>query len=228
MKPFTGILKNKLEEHIKTREEQQGFRRNRSTTDAIFTALAYMCFIDMTKAFDRHSNTRRNQTGSGLSPSLFNILMDTTRKAMTSMNQGYRINTKRISTICYANDAAIIAENEDDLQRQLFRFHQISHRLKMTISINKAKGMKIAREPVRCKLAIEDKIIEQVLQFRYLGVDLSSSHDPVKDPRSKINKAAGWANQYMRTKSNVKIYKTCVRPIMTYGIEIREATHKTK
>ncbi|XP_019765820.1 uncharacterized protein LOC109541399 [Dendroctonus ponderosae] len=30
------ILKNKLEEHIEKSEEQQGFRRNRSTTDAIF------------------------------------------------------------------------------------------------------------------------------------------------------------------------------------------------
>jgi len=42
-------------------EEQQGFRKNRSTTDAIFIIRqivinripAYMCFIDLSKAFDR-------------------------------------------------------------------------------------------------------------------------------------------------------------------------------
>jgi len=33
---FTGILKGRLETQLTNREEQQGFRRNRSTTDAIF------------------------------------------------------------------------------------------------------------------------------------------------------------------------------------------------
>jgi len=36
MKLFTGILKERLETQITNREEKQGFRRNRSTTDAIF------------------------------------------------------------------------------------------------------------------------------------------------------------------------------------------------
>jgi len=36
MKLFTGISKERLETEITNSEEQQGFRRNRSTTDAIF------------------------------------------------------------------------------------------------------------------------------------------------------------------------------------------------
>ncbi|CAG9839125.1 unnamed protein product [Diabrotica balteata] len=32
----------------------------------------------------------------------------------------------------------------------------------------------------------------------------------------------------MRTDSKIRIYKTCIRPIMTYGIEVREDTNKTK
>jgi hypothetical protein len=54
-----------LLQHIQPREEQQGFRKNRSTIDAIFIVrqiaenttefnrTAYLCFIDLTKAFDR-------------------------------------------------------------------------------------------------------------------------------------------------------------------------------
>jgi len=65
MKVFTGILKKRLETQLTNREEQQGFRRKRSTTDAIFiikqlkeksiefNTPAYVCFIDLTKAFDR-------------------------------------------------------------------------------------------------------------------------------------------------------------------------------
>lgn len=36
------------------------------------------------------------------------------------------MNNKNISIIYFADDVAIIAESEDDLQRQLFKLHQIT------------------------------------------------------------------------------------------------------
>lgn len=292
MKLFTGILKERLETQITNKEEQQGFRRNRSTTDAIFiikqlkeksiefNTPAYVCFIDLTKAFDRvrlydivnilmareapdtivraiHNLNMNNRTrvkagdtyteeiptpggirqGDSLSPFLFNLLMDRIIEEVSSLNIGYRMGQKRISMVCYADDAAIFAETEDDLQKQLHRFYQVSQAMNMTISTEKTKSITFAKDPVRCKLVVQDKIIEQVSQFKYLGMDLSSHHDPAKDLRSQINKATAmsgclrqtiWANEYMRWDSKVKIYKTCIRPIMTYGIETREETNKTK
>jgi len=44
---------------------------------------------------------------------------------------------KRISMACYADDAAIFAETEDDLQRQLHKFCQVSQAMNMTTSIEK-------------------------------------------------------------------------------------------
>ena len=44
------------------------------------------------------------------------------------------------------------------------------------------------KELLICKLVVEDKLIEQVMQFRYLGVDISSAHDLANDMRSQINK----------------------------------------
>lgn len=58
IKLFTKIIKEKMEAHITNREEQQGFRRNRSTTNAIFiikqvkekaikfNTPVYVCYID--------------------------------------------------------------------------------------------------------------------------------------------------------------------------------------
>jgi len=108
---------------------------------------------------------------------------------------------KRISMICYADDSAIFA---DDLQRQLQKFWQVSQAMNMTISIEKTKSITFAKDPVRCKLVVQDQIIEQVSQFKYLGMYLSSYHDAVKDLRSQINKASAmsgclrqriWANE---------------------------------
>lgn len=39
-------------------------------------------------------------------------------------NMGYRMNNKLISIVSYADDAAILAENEDYLQQQLLKFYQ--------------------------------------------------------------------------------------------------------
>jgi len=85
-------------------------------------------------------------------------------KEVSSLNMGYRMGqNKRISMVCYADDAAIFVETEDDLQRQLRNLCQDSQAMSMTISIEKTKSI-----------------------------------------------------------------QTCIRPIMTYGIETREETNKTK
>jgi len=64
LKLFTKVTLSKLLQYTQPREEQQGFRRNWSTTDAIFIVhqiaeksiefnhTAYMCFVNLTKAFD--------------------------------------------------------------------------------------------------------------------------------------------------------------------------------
>ena len=65
LKLLTKVTLSKLLQYTQPREEQQGFWRNQSTTDAIFIVrqiaeksiefnhMAYMCFVDLTKAFDR-------------------------------------------------------------------------------------------------------------------------------------------------------------------------------
>lgn len=292
MKLFTHILKRKLEAQIQNREEQQGFRRNRSTTDALFiikqlkekaieyNVPAYLCFVDLTKAFDKvrltdvinllkekespdnlvkviHCLNTGNYTkikagdnytknirtpggirqGDSLSPFLFNLIMDKIIEEVAAMGLGYRMGRNKISIICYADDAVIIAETENDLQRQLHKLYLAAAKLNMNISVEKSKCMTLTREPRRCKLVVQDQAIEQVAKFKYVGMDISDHHNPVNDLRSQINKATAiagclrqvvWANKYMRIDSKVKIYKTCVRPIMTYGIEVREETTKTK
>jgi len=45
---------------------------------------------------------------------------------VTSLNSGYKMNSRTIKMICYADDATIFAESENVLQRQLFKFYQIS------------------------------------------------------------------------------------------------------
>ena len=107
----------------------------------------------------------------------------------------------------------------------------------MNISTSKTKCVIFTKEPLRSKLVMEDKPTEQVMQFRYLTVDISNAQDSAKDLRSQINKTSALSeflrdivqpNPYMRTDSKIGIYKTCIRPIITYGTEMCEDTDKMK
>lgn len=57
---------------------------------------------------------------------------------------------KRRRINCYVEDTALITDNEDDLQRQLFRFPKDCNKFDLTISPVKTKII-----PLRCKLELQ-------------------------------------------------------------------------
>lgn len=131
----------------------------------------------------------------------------------------------------------LIAENEDDLQRLLYGFVNTASTFNMQVSIEKTQLMIISKEPIRCKLEMNNKIIQQVMKFNYLGVITSSDRDLIGEVHIQANRAnriAGylrdivWRNQHISIKSKVRIYKTCIRPVLTYAAEARADTAKTK
>ncbi|XP_056642605.1 general transcription factor II-I repeat domain-containing protein 2A-like [Diorhabda sublineata] len=84
---------------------------------------------------------------------------------------------KDIRILCYGDDAVLIAENEDGLQRLLFKFNTTAKSLKMKISAAKIKCMITSKTPIRCKLVVDDEIIQQEMKFKYPGPDISGSGD---------------------------------------------------
>ncbi|KAL6421492.1 hypothetical protein ACFW04_011244 [Cataglyphis niger] len=94
---------------------------------------------------------------------------------------------RSLRILCYADDAIIVAENEDDLQRLLNKFKTTAERFNMFISLKKTQVM----------LMINNHIIEQVMDFNYLGVETSSDRYLANEARTQANKAARIAN-YLR------------------------------
>ncbi|KAJ4445342.1 hypothetical protein ANN_07147 [Periplaneta americana] len=95
----------------------------------------------------------------------------------------------------------------------------------------------LSQNPIRCKLELEKQIIEQMMCFQYLGFQLSSSgllQNEIINQVTKANRVSEylndniWRNKYLHIEPKVRIYKTVVRPILTYAVEIRPETAKTK
>lgn len=55
----------------------------------------------------------------------------------TKILKEYRLNNNKINIICYADDALLIADTEDNLQRLLHRIVTAAKTYKMTVSTNK-------------------------------------------------------------------------------------------
>jgi hypothetical protein len=98
--------------------------------------------------------------GDSLSPLIFNIIMNEIIKGIKGM-RGYRTGESMINLVVYADDVVLIAENEDDLQRMLFKFNNVCKKFNILITNQKTKTMVIAKHPVRCKLVNDNEITEQ-------------------------------------------------------------------
>ena len=81
---------------------------------------------------------------------------------------GYRMGSEEINTVCYADDIALIGNTEYDLQRLLYNFHFSCFKFNMKISIHKTKAMTISEEHTRCKLEIDGRMIEQIMEYNYV------------------------------------------------------------
>jgi len=71
----------------------------------------------------------------------------------------------------------------------------------------------------------------------YFGVQITSSKDLTTEVRHQAIKASRisgwlnetiWSNKYLRTEAKVRIYKSIVRPTLTYAAETRTDTAKTR
>jgi hypothetical protein len=81
------------------------------------------------------------------------------------------------------------------------------------------------KHPRRSKIVIDNKIMEHVSHFNYLGCDVSYNYDA--DLRIKLNKFQYMCGTIKRTLTNktrkdtqLKFYKVMVVPTLLYGYEI--------
>jgi len=83
---------------------------------------------------------------------------------------GFKLSkNQQLPTLLFADEQVIIADTVDNLQRAAHKLNQIITEYGLTISVQKKKSMAFSgRDPVRTKIVIDNKIIEEVNSFNYL------------------------------------------------------------
>ena len=127
--------------------------------------------------------------------------------------------------LLYADDQVIIADTQDNLQKAAHKLNQIITKCGLTVSVQKTKLMLFKGcDPVRTKIVIDNKIIEQVNLFNYLG---NISYERELDIDNKLHyylKITGILNNVFRLqkilkKTRIKLYNTLAHPVLLYGNE---------
>ena len=102
-----------------------------------------------------------------------------------------------MNTIPYADDHILMATSEDELQTVAYHLNLTARKYKMTISSTKTKSMATCgNHTQRVKIVINDNIIEQVTDFKYLGYRISEYKSDLEDKLQTYNKMSPYSSIY--------------------------------
>ena len=156
--------------------------------------------------------------GSALSPLLFIIYMDRVVKDIAA---------EGIETLSYADDVALVAEAEELLQNCVTEWCRVLEKYGMKMNTTKSEVMVLSKVKRECNIVAGEQKLKEVNTFKYLGVNFNDTGIMEKelDARlAKYSKNVGLLYPLLKErdipeKVKVTIYKTVLRPILTYGCE---------
>jgi len=124
--------------------------------------------------------TRSVKTGRGvrqgccLSSILFNLYSECLTKDALEEFGDFKIGRQIIHTVKYADDLVLLAKEEKVLQDMIDKLTEVGRCYGMEINVEKTKVMRISRQPFPVKIMMDQKQLENVESFKYLGSILTN------------------------------------------------------
>ena len=166
--------------------------------------------------------------GSALSPYLFNLIMDVISA---------EVRDKAPLSMLFADDIILSSSQHENVEKKLEEWRKVMEDRGLKISRRKTEHLQYNKEGDGC-IKLHDQELNRVKKFRYLGLTLAE--DGELDAEVDLRIQASWKNWRKlsgvlcnrRLSSRLKgmIFKTVVRPTMTYGTEtwIIKKSHKRR
>jgi hypothetical protein len=139
---------------------------------------------------------------------------------------GIQLNKRKyINTILYAGDQILMATSEDDLQKMVYDLNLLARKYNMIISSTKTKSIATCGNQIqRVKIVINDKIIEQVTEFKYLGYCISEYKRDLEDKLQTYNKINGTIRRHfgiqMTKEAKLRIHNITAKAALKFGSEV--------
>ena len=189
-----------------------------------------ICGSNLTDQFSIKSGVRQ---GCILSPILFCLCIDWMMKRVTAIEKrGIKWTFQEcLEDLDYADDITLISQRFQDLQTKTTDLAATAQQIGLMINTNKTKVMKINAKQ-HLALMIDNRQVEEVDDFTYLGSKITSDGNSEKDVQQRINKARGafaalgniWKSTKLKTNTKLKIFRSNVLGVLLYGAESWKVT----
>ena len=112
--------------------------------------------------------------GCCLSPTLFNLYSECLTKEALEGFGDFKIGGRIIHTVKYADVLVLLAKEEQVLQDMIDKLIEIGGCYGMEMNVETTKVIRISRQPFPVKIMIDQKQLENVECFKYLGSILTN------------------------------------------------------
>ena len=139
----------------------------------------------------------------------------------------FKIGGQIIHTVKYADDLVLLAKEEKMLQDMIDKLIEIGRCNGMEMKVEKTKVMRISRQPFPVKIMIDQKHLEYVESFKYLGSILTNDGRCACEIKSSIAMAKAVFNKKralftctLDLKLRKKLIKCYIWSMALYGAAI--------
>lgn len=194
------------------------------------------CFIKLstqkTKTFQYLRGVRQ---GCILSPLLFNLFLNDLPKALDNTNRTDPFilpNGEKLTSLLYADDLVLLSKSSEGLQNCINVVSSFCESWHLTVNHKKSKVLIFSRKRSKTisekKLTLNNKHLEIVQEFTYLGVKISATgnfkiHQTQSKEKAlhaffKLTKTIDFKR--LKPKQATNLFDTLISPILTYGCEV--------
>ena len=178
--------------------------------------------------------------GENMSPFLFSIYLNdlhgfllnanleglSTVSSMIEMKLGQYL---KLFTLLYADDTVLMAESAEDLQTQLNSFNDYCKKWNLKVNVDKTKIIVFgSRNAGNLEFKYNDRVIDIVNEFNYLGIMFSSSGSFLKAKQKQLTKANKAIYEVLKKgrlhnlsiQCQLELFDRIIQPILLYGCEV--------
>ena len=138
----------------------------------------------------------------------------------------FKIGGQIIHTVKYADDLELLGKEEKVLQDMIDKLIETGRCYGMEMNVEKTKVMRISRQPLPVKIIVDQKQLENVESFKYLGSILTTDGRCTCEIKCRIvmakaafNKKRTLFTRTLNLELRKKLVKCYVWSIALYGAE---------
>ena len=139
----------------------------------------------------------------------------------------FKIGGRIINKVIFADDTAIIAKTQEELQDMVNRLFDTGRKYGMEININKSQLMRVSRSNESLQIKVNNRELKEVDHFKYLGSVLTRDGYCTREIKMRIVIAKEAFNRkisLLNSKLNFELRKKLVRDLDTMKLEAEEDT----